>query len=280
MKIAFNQATTLASSTLEQDLILCEKHGYDFIEIRLDKLKEYLQTNTIDDLKDFFKNSKMKPLSLNAIEWFTFQNETTFALMKEDLRLLANVGQQIGCNTIVAVPSFEIGEKHWSEIKTETIRCLDELFQVVKDTPMRLALEFVGYPECSINTLNRAHEIINEMDNDRIGLVIDCFHLYAMNSNLDDLKKVDRDQIFLFHIDDCEDFVPGILRDQHRLFPGEGVIDLDKIISILNDKGFNGPASVELFRPAYWEMDPETCIRLSKEKTEGILKRIVSEGIS
>jgi 2-keto-myo-inositol isomerase len=44
MKLCFNEATTIGNSTLEQDLILCERLGYDLIEIRLDKLREYLQT--------------------------------------------------------------------------------------------------------------------------------------------------------------------------------------------------------------------------------------------
>ena len=57
MKLCFNQATTLGNSTLEKDLELCEKHGYDLIEIRLDKLREYLETKSIGDLADFFKKS-------------------------------------------------------------------------------------------------------------------------------------------------------------------------------------------------------------------------------
>ncbi len=43
MKLCLNEATTLENSTLKTDLELCEKHGYDFIEIRtMDKLPEYL----------------------------------------------------------------------------------------------------------------------------------------------------------------------------------------------------------------------------------------------
>ncbi len=54
MKIAFNQATTMKYSTLQQDLEVCEKYGYDLIEIRLDKLKAYLENHTVEELKQFF----------------------------------------------------------------------------------------------------------------------------------------------------------------------------------------------------------------------------------
>jgi 2-keto-myo-inositol isomerase len=63
MKICFNKATTMKNSTLEKDLELCEKYGYQLFEIRLDKLKDYLKTRTVDDLADFFSRSRIKPFA-------------------------------------------------------------------------------------------------------------------------------------------------------------------------------------------------------------------------
>lgn len=55
MKLCFNQATTLENSNLAKDLELCEKLGYDYIEIRtMDKLPEYLKDHSIEDLIEFF----------------------------------------------------------------------------------------------------------------------------------------------------------------------------------------------------------------------------------
>lgn len=54
MKLCFNQATTLENSNLVKDLKHCEKHGYDYIEIRtMDKLPEYLEEHTIEELAEF-----------------------------------------------------------------------------------------------------------------------------------------------------------------------------------------------------------------------------------
>lgn len=79
MKIAFNQATTMRHSTLSKDLKYCEKHGYDLIEIRLDKLKDYLKDHTVDDLKTFFARSRIKPFAFNALEFITFRMRTGIA---------------------------------------------------------------------------------------------------------------------------------------------------------------------------------------------------------
>ena len=55
MKISFNEGTTFESASLQQNFEYCEKHGYDFIEIRsIDQLKDYLKEYTLDDLKAYF----------------------------------------------------------------------------------------------------------------------------------------------------------------------------------------------------------------------------------
>ena len=67
LKLGYNEATCKENSTVENDLLLCEKYGYDYIELRLDMLQEYLKTHTVDDLKAFFAKSHIShPLSLNA----------------------------------------------------------------------------------------------------------------------------------------------------------------------------------------------------------------------
>lgn len=43
MKLGINEATCKENSSLELDLQLCEKYHYDYIEIRLDMLKDYLK---------------------------------------------------------------------------------------------------------------------------------------------------------------------------------------------------------------------------------------------
>ncbi|WP_181347041.1 sugar phosphate isomerase/epimerase [Thalassobacillus sp. CUG 92003] len=272
MEIAFNEATSLDNSRLEDDLYYCEKHGFDYIEIRLDKLKEYLLTHSVNDLERFFFSSSLKPLSLNALEEFTFRNKTDLALMKEDLALMIEVAKLINCDTIVAVPTFNI-EQDWQVIKQETITRLNEFLEVIEQTELNLAIEFVGYPNCSVNTLEQSIEIIETIGHPQLGLVFDCFHFHAMNSSFTALDSLPLEKMFLFHIDDCEEKLPGVLRDYHRLWPGEGVIPLHRIFASLYQKGFKGPVSVEVFRPEYWELEPDECIRIAKEKTIKVIER-------
>lgn len=273
MKICFNQATTMKHSTLEKDLMLCEKYGYAFIEIRLDKLKDYLKSHTVEDLKAFFAANRIKPYAFNALEFITFRDEAGYRQILNDLQFLCETGEVIGCRKIVVVPTFDIGGYTKGQILKESVRVLNDLADRAEKYGVKLAYEFVGYPNCSVNTFGQTYDIVKAVNRDSVGLVLDCFHFHAMGSRLEDLRKADPEKIFIFHIDDSEDLPVGALRDDKRLWPGEGAVDLDGILRTLKEIGYGEMASIELFRPEYWEWDIEKAIRVGKQKTQEIVGR-------
>lgn len=273
MKICFNQATTMKNSTLEKDLEFCEKYGYELIEIRLDKLRDYLKIHTVEDLAAFFKKSRIKPYAFNALEFITFRDEAGYKQIKDDLKFLCEVGEKINCKKIVVVPTFDIGGYTKTQIKEESMRALNDLADTAEKYGVKLAYEFVGYPNCSVNTFGQTYDIVKSVNRDNVGLVLDCFHFHAMGSRIEDLKKADPKKIFIFHIDDSEDLPVGAARDDKRLWPGEGAVDLDTILSTLKEIGYSEMTSVELFRPEYWDWDIEKTIKVGKEKTEAVVSK-------
>lgn len=271
MKICFNQATTMKNSTLEKDLELCEKNGYELIEIRLDKLRDYLTRNTLEDLQDFFTKSKIKPYAFNALEFIIFRDVAGYKQIKDDLQFLCEAGEKIHCQKIVVVPTFDIGSYTKAQIREESVRVLNDLADTAEKYGVKLAYEFVGYPNCSVNTFGQTYDIIKAVNRESVGLVLDCFHFHAMGSRIEDLKQADPRKIFIFHIDDAEDLPVGALRDDKRLWPGEGAVDLDAILKTLKDIGYAEMASVELFRPEYWDWEIAKTIKVGKEKTEEVV---------
>lgn len=278
MKICFNQATTMQKSNLATDMELCEQYGYDFIEIRLDKLREYLTVHTVDELAKYFETHRIKPYAFNALEFIIFRDAAGYCKIKEDLEFLCEIGQRINCKKIVVVPTFDVGDYSKSEIKQESIRVLNELADTAEKYGVKLAYEFVGYPNCSVNTFGQAYDIVRTVNRESVGIVLDCFHFHAMNSRFEDLAKADPEKIFIFHIDDSEELPPGALRDNHRLWPGDGFIELDRILTSLKEIGYGEMASVELFRPEYWNMEIAEVIKIGKEKTEQVVGKYFAIG--
>jgi len=275
MKLSFNQATDMEKSSLELDLELCEKYGYDYIEIRtMDKLKDYLETHTIEDLADYFATHKVKPYAFNTLVFFNNRDEAGYKEIKDEFQYLCEVGQKIGCKTIIAVPLVTTEKITLTKIKESCVEVLNELADIADEYGMRISLEFLGHPQATVNTFGQAYDIIQTVNRDNVGITIDCFHFHGMGSRLEDLKKADGSKIFVVHINDVEDFPIGMLTDVDRLWPGDGAIDLEGILTTLKEIGYKEDmVSVELFRPEYYELDPEEAFRIGKEKTLTVVNK-------
>lgn len=273
MKLAFNQATTLENSTLEKDLELCEQQGYDYIEIRtMDKLPEYLETNTMADLKNFFDTHQLKPLALNALVFFNNRDEEGHQEIIQEFKAMLVTAQELNVPYIVAVPLVTKTKLHKQTIQQDCVAVLREMSDLAKASGVKIALEFVGHPECTVNTFGQAYDIIEAVDRENVGLVFDCFHFHAMGSNIADLERAKGDKIFILHMDDTEDYPIGFLTDDDRVWPGHGAIDLETHLKTLRKIGFKGVASVELFRPEYYQMSAEEVIRKAKDTTREVLQ--------
>ena len=253
MKLSMNQATCLEKSSLEKDLELCEKYGYDMIEPRtMDGIPNYLKNHTIDELAAWFKNHKVKPLAFNTLCFFNNRTPEDYQKVLQELRQMCEWGKKIGCKTVITVPTVAIAAEYG----------------------MRISVEFIGHPAASINTFGEAWSIIEEVDMDNVGITLDCFHFHGMGSKLEDLAKADGKKIFIVHLNDTEDFPIGSLLDEDRVWPGDGCIDLDAIFQTLKKIGWQEDVvSLELFRPEYYKMDPEDVYRIGKEKSEAVIKR-------
>jgi 2-keto-myo-inositol isomerase len=268
MQLCFNQATTLENSNLVKDLEYCEKHGYDSIEIRtMDKLPEYLQDHSLDKLVEYFQTHHIKPLAFNALVFFNNRDEAGYKDIINEFKQMMETGKKLGIKYVVAVPLVTKEKILKQDIKNSCVEVLKELSGIAEPYGIKIAVEFVGHPECTVNTFGQAYDIVETVNRENVGLVLDCFHFHAMGSKMEDLKEADGSKIFILHIDDTEDFPIGFLTDEDRLWPGLGAINLDGILSTLKEIGFSDVVSVELFRPEYYQLDAEEAIKVAKETT-------------
>ncbi|MFP3123873.1 2-keto-myo-inositol isomerase [Ectobacillus funiculus] len=274
MKLCFNQATTLENSNLIKDLEYCDKHGYDYIEIRtMDKLPEYLQEKSIDELAEFFNTHHIKPLAFNALVFFNNRDEAGYKEIINEFKGMMETATKLGVKYVVAVPLVTEQKILKQDIKNSCVEVLTELSDIAEPYGIKIAVEFVGHPQCTVNTFGQAYDIVETVNRENVGLVLDCFHFHAMGSDLNDLKKADGSKIFILHIDDTEDFPIGFLTDEDRVWPGLGAIDLDSILTTLKEIGYSDVVSVELFRPEYYKLDAEEAIKTAKETTLKVMSK-------
>jgi 2-keto-myo-inositol isomerase len=56
------------------------------------------------------------------------------------------------------------------------------------------------------------------------------------------------------------------------LLPGLGILPLRELIAAFRKIGYDKVASVEIFRPEYWERDPFDLAKDARIATEGVLE--------
>ena len=240
----------------------------------MDGIPNYLKNHTIDELAAWFKSHKVKPLAFNTLCFFNNRTPEDYQKVLQELRQMCEWGKKIGCKTIITVPTVDLKKVTRQAIRKSTLECLKEMGEICGEADMRLSVEFLGHPEASINDFGEAYDIIQELDMENVGLTLDCFHFHGMHSSLADLAQADGKKIFIVHLNDTEDFQYGALRDDDRVWPGDGCIDLDGILQTLKKIGWaQDVLSLELFRPEYYAMPADDVYRIGKQKSETVIAR-------
>jgi len=272
MKIALNGATTMRAN-LETDFEAAQAAGFDYVEIWAAKLRTFLHHRTTSELKDLIAKTGVPPLSINSIEHVTFRDAPAYESIKAECNELSRIAANISCPFIVVVPGkLPNADISRAEIIDESVRVLSELCDIAARHDVSLAFEFLGQTDCSVQTLDLAHEIVRATNRGNLGLVIDSFHFYAGGSTIEMIEAVDPRLIYVFHINDAENLPRETLRDKHRLLPGLGILPLREMIAAFRKIGYDKVASVEIFRPEYWDRDPFELAREAHIATKKLLQ--------
>ncbi|WRS27564.1 sugar phosphate isomerase/epimerase family protein [Oscillospiraceae bacterium MB08-C2-2] len=282
MKIGFNEGTAMGCSTLEQDLLLCEKAGFDYIEIRLDMLREYLKTHTLAELRHFFDSSHLKPHAINALYIYSdlFSNRDDSArreALLSEFHFGCQAAQAIGSRNFIVVPPLgeSIINPDTAQVNADCVRILGALGEIGESYGIRLSFELVGLDQSSVRSIAQANEIVTQVNRENVGFVFDSANIY-INGKVNDFSEmasVEPSKIFAVHINDFSDIPQAEFDKKHRCFCGEGVIDLENYLYVLKRIGYNDMVSVETFRPEYWAKSPQWVIQTAYFTTLAVLQK-------
>jgi 2-keto-myo-inositol isomerase len=133
---------------------------------------------------------------------------------------------------------------------------LREALELVADraarSGVRVAFEFLGFPDCPVNTPARAAELVGR--DEGIEVVLDSCHWHASGGQA--LGDFPVERLALVHLNDAPAKPRSEIEDADRVLPGQGVIALGELVDMLRSQGYSGPWSLETFNPSYWTEDP------------------------
>ena len=278
MKIGFNEGCNrfCENHSVLEDLKLCEKYGFDYIDIQSECLDRELPKGlyTLEDLGEFFKTHHLKMLSYNALIFFNMkptqeEKDKVMAELDEIIRRC----EILDCKTIVVVPSMDItAEATLDEIKADAVEVLRQMVKKVEPHGIKLSIEFIGQPTMTLNRFEDAYAIVQEVGSPLVGLTLDQYHFHAMASSFEALEKADGKRIFIWHLNGMENVPCGAKynNDEKRLWPDEpgDCLDHKRYADILKKIGFEGDVcTMEVFRPDYYKLSSEENIKTAAERT-------------
>jgi 2-keto-myo-inositol isomerase len=141
-----------------------------------------------------------------------------------------------------------------------SIRALDTVAEALRglaesteDLDVVIALEFNWSP--LVKSLQSAVRVAEKVRHPRVGVLFDPAHYYTTPTKLEHLNADTVRWIKHVHLDDMPD-EPGDLahRDFDRVLPGYGTLDLRTIIATLEQNGYDGFFSIELFNEELWQI--------------------------
>lgn len=274
MFIALNP-TLLAGGRLGwQEMVrLAARLGYPGVDVSLGPA----MTEGVPATKALFEHLRIRPAVIGFPVDFR-KDEETFQRGLDKLEPAAQFAAAIGCPRMCTwVTASSTTPK--DELRALWGKRFSAAAKVLARSNVRLGLEFLG--PLHLRRQN-PHEFIWRMGEmlafarecgPNVGLLLDAWHWHHAGATTADIAKAGKDGIVHVHVSDAPKLPPEEIRDNQRLMPGDGVIDLAGFFRALEKAGYRDAVSVEVFGAFIKQMGAEKSAMTALEKTRAVMQK-------
>jgi sugar phosphate isomerase/epimerase len=224
-----------------------------------------------------FDELSIKPAAVNLPVEFR-KDDAAFRKDLEKLDDASSFSAAIGCPRMITwiMPSSKTPK---AELRVLCLKRFSACADVLARSHVRLGLEFLG--PLHLRQME-PYEFIWRMPEmlafarecgPNVGLLLDVWHWHHAGATTDDIVKAGKDGIVHVHFSDAPNLPPEKIRDDERLMPGEGVINLVGFLQALREIGYQDAVSVEVFGRGLKDMPPEEGARLALESARGVMRK-------
>jgi sugar phosphate isomerase/epimerase len=253
-KLSWREFAGLASTT-----------GFKGVDVMLDAAK----ADGVKATERLLSELNLKPAFVSLPVEFRKDDET-FRKTMPALEEAAPFSAAIGCPRMMTyiMPSSDTPK---DELRRVYKARFTQIADVLARSHCRLGLEFLG-PKM-FRTRGK-YEFIWQMTEmlafakecgSNVGLTLDAWHWYHAGATPMDIIAAGRERIVVVHFDDSARLPPDEVRDNERLLPGEGVIDLTSFLHALQQIGYEDGLSIEVFGRGLKQMPPEQSAKMCLE---------------
>jgi 4-hydroxyphenylpyruvate dioxygenase len=192
-----------------------------------------------------------------GLEIFAFQPFRDFEGMPGDKRQRVfaraerkfDLMDQLGCRQLLICSNVSPDSLGGIDRAADDLRGLGER---AAPRGVRVGFEALAWG-LHINDHRDAWEAVRRADHKSIGLVLDTFHTFARKTDLNSIRSIPRDKIFLVQVADAPllDMDPLSWSRHFRNFPGQGDLPLLDFMAALSATGYDDVLSLEIFNDQF-----------------------------
>jgi sugar phosphate isomerase/epimerase len=281
MFVSLNGSVTRGVSGFDRAR-LAAKTGYGGVDWDLGPAR----TAGVEATKALYAELKIKPTITNLpmARPLPFSGEE--AAFQQALPQLADDAAfcaAIGCQKMMVVlsPTGPLPKEEHRKVVRGRLAAIAE---VLRKSDIRLGIEFLGVqqfrvgraggppPNPFIWTLPETVALAKD-SGPNLGVILDVWHWHHSGGTTADILAAGKDQIVHVHVSDAKAQPPEEVRDNQRVMPGEGVIDLVGFFQALKKIGYAGGVSPEPLGRVPAEMSPEEGAKLALDTTLAVMKK-------
>lgn len=247
--------------------------NFNFQSVDIDA-KQFIENYGLPDAKAILEENKIVVGAIALpVEWRKSNEEFQSDIV--NLVSSAKAAFDLGCTRCCTyiLPSTDLKPASFMSTVIKRLRACAEILDVYG---IRLGLEYVGphhlrklgkYP--FIWTQNETLELIDAIGKSNVGILLDSYHWYTTGLSSEDITRLNEKHIVHVHINDAYPLPIEELKDNDRLYTGEGVIDLPLFLNSIKQTGYNGSISQEVLTP---NLPSESVVEIMKRTKQGFDK--------
>ncbi|MCX6331268.1 MAG: sugar phosphate isomerase/epimerase [Bacteroidetes bacterium] len=261
---------TIRPASLRDKVKIAAAAGFDGLEPWDNELEKFEKNG--GNLKEL--GAEIKKLGLKVPSMIGLWNAipatmAEFEISLKETRRRMRMAHDIGAEHIQTIPN-SLPENYNQKWVADRYRDIIEIG--IKEFNIKPALVFVKY--FTIKTLGQATGIAMDANHPNAMVIPDVYHMYISDGGFEGLKMLKGDAIAIFQFNDAPSS-PAFndLRDEHRVYPGDGILPLTSIFKDLKATGYKGFISLELYNPNYYKQDLLQVAKTGLRKTLEVLKK-------
>jgi sugar phosphate isomerase/epimerase len=185
----------------------------------------------------------------------------------EHTKKALSLAKELGAPCITTEPGGPLEGRSWAECLKLFIEELKPVVEHAEKVGVPLLVE--PEPDLLIETADQYLEFADKIQSPMLGLNFDIGHFYCVKDEPAPTVHKLKDHIRHVHLEDI-----AATRVHHHLIPGEGVIDFASTLKALQEVGYTGWVTIELYT---CHENPDHAAKLARER---VLKIASDSGVT